>query len=142
MAEEEILILDASVAVKWFNPEPLRDKALEIRDSFVEGRVQLEAPTLLPYELTNVLRYNPRFGIEEVKASLKALEDLQLTLHEFQGDLAENAVEMAYRLEITVYDATYVSLALLRGGVLYTADYEVVGKASTDKVLHLSEFKA
>ena len=56
MAEEKILVLDASVAVKWFNPEPLRDKALEIRESFVEGKIQLEAPSLLPYELGNALR--------------------------------------------------------------------------------------
>ena len=39
MAEEKILVLDASVAVKWFNPEPLRDKALEIRESFVKGEI-------------------------------------------------------------------------------------------------------
>ena len=31
MEEETLLILDASVAVKWFTMEPLRDKALIIK---------------------------------------------------------------------------------------------------------------
>ena len=74
MAEEKILVVDASVAVKWFNPEPFRDKALKIRESFVEGKIQLEAPALLLYELGNVLRYNPKFGIEEVEASVRAMD--------------------------------------------------------------------
>lgn len=37
MEEEKILVLDASVAVKWFNVEPFRDKALIMRDKYVNG---------------------------------------------------------------------------------------------------------
>ena len=141
MAKEKILVLDASVAVKWFNPEPLREKALEIRKSFVEGNIQLEAPSLLPYELGNALRYNPKFGIEEVEVSVRAMDDLQMTLHEFRGALADDAVETAYRLGITLYDAAYVALASLRGGVLYSADDELVRRASRENILHLSEYE-
>jgi len=66
MAPNKILILDASVAVKWFNPEPLRKESLTIRKMFLEGEVDLEAPSLLYYEVANALRYNPLFGIEDV----------------------------------------------------------------------------
>lgn len=142
MAEEAVLVLDASVAVKWFNPEPLRENALMLRRGFVDGEFEIEAPTLLRYELANALRYNPRFGIDDVRSSIEALDDLQLVFHEFQGDLAAEAIETAYRTGITVYDAAYVALASLRDGTLYTADREVVGKAATDRVLHLSEFRA
>ncbi|MEM4766042.1 MAG: type II toxin-antitoxin system VapC family toxin, partial [Nitrososphaerota archaeon] len=97
MEEEKILVLDASVAVKWFNVEPLREKALIIRDRYVNGEIELIAPDLLYYEVANALRYNPRFGIEEVKSALKALEDLSIITYDFEGELREKAVELAYR---------------------------------------------
>lgn len=139
MEEEKILVLDASVAVKWFNVEPLRDKALIIRDRYVNGEVELIAPKLLYYEMANALRYNPRFGIEEVKSALKALEDLGLIIYDFNEKLREEAVELAYRFGITIYDAAYVALAMMQDATLYTADKEVVLKTQLTNVKHLSE---
>lgn len=86
MEEEKVLVLDATVAVKWFTNEPLRDKALLIRDKYVKGLVDLIAPGLLFYEVANALRYNPRFGVEEVKNALKALEKLGISLYDFLRD--------------------------------------------------------
>ena len=142
MEEETLLILDASVAVKWFTMEPLRDKALIIRDRYVNGELDLEAPSLLYYEVANALRYNPRFGIEEVRSAVRTLEDLAITIYDFKGELASRAVELAYRFGITVYDAAYVALAAIRNATLYTADKEVVMKVSSENVKHLSEVKA
>ena len=142
MEEETLLILDASVAVKWFTMEPLRDKALIIRNKYVNGELDLEAPSLLYYEVANALRYNPRFGIEEVRSAVRALEDLAITIYDFKGELASRAVELAYRFGITVYDAAYVALAAMRNATLYTADKEVVVKVSSENVKHLSEVKA
>ena len=142
MEKETLLILDASVAVKWFTMEPLRDKALIIRDKYVNGKLDLEAPSLLYYEVANALRYNPRFGIEEVRSAVRALEDLAITIYDFKGELASRAVELAYRFGITVYDAAYVALAAIRNATLYTADKEVVVKVSSENVKHLSEVKA
>ena len=142
MEEETLLILDASVAVKWFTMEPLRDKALIIRNKYVNGELDLEAPSLLYYEVANALRYNPRFGIEEVRSAVRALEDLAITIYDFKGELASRAVELAYRFGITVYDAAYVALAAIRNATLYTADKEVVVKVSSENVKHLSEVKA
>ena len=142
MEEETLLILDASVAVKWFTMEPLRDKALIIRDKYVNGELDLEAPSLLYYEVANALRYNPRFGIEEVRSAVRALEDLAITIYDFKGELASRAVELAYRFGITIYDAAYVALAAMRNATLYTADKEVVVKVSSENVKHLSEVKA
>ncbi|MEM1980534.1 MAG: type II toxin-antitoxin system VapC family toxin, partial [Candidatus Caldarchaeum sp.] len=69
MEEEKILVLDANVAVKWFNVEPLRKEALTIRSKYASGEIDLIAPDLLHYEVANALRYNPRFGIEDVKTA-------------------------------------------------------------------------
>ena len=139
MEEEKILVPDASVVVKWFNIEPFRDKALLIRDRYVNGEIDLIAPSLLYYEVANALRYNPRFGIEEVKSALTALEDLGIITYDFIGELREKSIELAYRVGITVYDAAYVTLAVIQNGTLYTADKEVVAKTMLTNVKHISE---
>lgn len=139
MEEEKVLVLDASVAVKWFNVEPFRDKALLIRDKYVRGEVDLIAPCLLFFEVANALRYNPRFGIEEVKSALAALEDLGITIHDLRGELKFFAVEAAYRYGITFFDSSYVALAMMENAVLYTADKEVVAKTMLPNVKHLAE---
>ncbi|MEM1949829.1 MAG: type II toxin-antitoxin system VapC family toxin [Candidatus Caldarchaeum sp.] len=73
MEEEKVLVLDASVAVKWFNVEPLREKALTIRNRYASGEIELIAPDLLHHEVASALKYNPRFGIEDVDALRRSL---------------------------------------------------------------------
>lgn len=141
MEGEKVLVLDASLAVKWFNVEPLRDKALIIRDKHVNGEIDLIAPNLLFYEVANALRYNPRFGIEEVKSALTALEELGIITYDFRGELREKSIELAYTFGITVYDAAYVALAILQNATLYTADKEVAAKTTLPNVKHISEIR-
>ena len=139
MAEKKIFILDASVAVKWFTKEPLREEAIAIRRMFAEGTIELETPSLIFYEVLNALRYNPVLGINDVNLALKTLEDMQITIHDFAGQLAIKAVEIAYKYGVTIYDAAYVALAIIRDGTLYTADNEIVSKVQLENVKHLKE---
>lgn len=141
MAEKKVFILDASVAVKWFTREPLREEAVTIRRMYSEGAIELEAPSLLFYEVINALRYNPTLGIKDVNTALRLLEDMQIIIHEFSGQLASKAIEIAYKYGITIYDATYVALALIRDATLYTADEEIVSKISQENIKHLKELK-
>lgn len=97
------------------------------------------APNLLFYEVANVLKYNPRFGIEEVKSALTALEDLGIITYDFRGDLRDKSIELAYRFGVTVYDASYIALAVLQNATLYTADKEVLAKTTLANVKHISE---
>ncbi|MDJ0270471.1 MAG: type II toxin-antitoxin system VapC family toxin [Aigarchaeota archaeon] len=138
---EKALILDASIAVKWFTAEPLRDKALIIRDRYVRGE-DLQAPSLLYYEVANALRYNPRFGSADVRAAIRALEDPAIIVHEFKGSLASRAIELAYMYGIMVYDAAYVALAEMENATPYTADKEVVAKLMSENIRHLSEIRS
>jgi len=68
------MILDASVILKWFIEEKDTDKALKIRDDYVAGKIDIEIPDLLIYELANVLRYK-QFTAEEIKSAVKFLKD-------------------------------------------------------------------
>ena len=45
------IVIDASVVVKWFIEENDSDKALLLRDRFIDGKVELYIPILLYFEV-------------------------------------------------------------------------------------------
>ena len=48
------IVLDASVVAKWFIEEEDTEKAIEIRDKFVQGEIEVLVHSLLIYEIGNV----------------------------------------------------------------------------------------
>jgi len=139
--EGEKVVVDASVVVKWFVEEEYSKEALMLRDSYVDGAVDLIAPSLLCFEVVNALKYSGAFGEDELKEVLRALDDYQITLFDLEGGYGEKAIEIAMRKGVTMYDAAYVALALLQDATLYTADENLLEKVSEFKrVRHVREF--
>lgn len=139
VANVKTLVLDASVIVKWFNQEEHTDKALRAKELYQRGRLELVEPELVRYELGNSLRYNPSFGVEDVRIALFALEKLQLAMRPLSGELARRTVDAAYLYGLTLYDSSYVALAEMVESILYTADAEVVAKVSKPYVKYVTE---
>jgi predicted nucleic acid-binding protein len=114
------LVIDSSVAVKWFVPEVLSDQAARILDNSYE----LLAPDLLVSELGNVLWKKIRRGeieIGEAREILAAFRRVPLEI--LPGlDLVEAALEIAAAHGRTLYDASYVALAVARNCPFITAD--------------------
>ena len=139
---KEIVVLDASVVVKWFVKERHTDSALRARDDYAAGRTDIWSTQLLPYEVLNALRYNPSFGTEELKAAGRALEGYRLALNPVLGELAEASVVEAVSYGITFYDAACLSLSRMLGRTLYTADERLLAKvANVRGVSHIEEYK-
>ena len=135
------IVVDASVIVKWFVEEKYSKEALIIRDSFTEGLVDIVAPSLLYFEVLNALKYSGAFGEDELKKVARILEDYQFTVYELRGAYAEKAVEIAMRKGITIYDASYVALALIEETELYTADEKLLTKTQDLEIAkHLRNF--
>lgn len=142
MEGAETYILEASVAVKWFILEEYSREAALLRETYVEGVIDLVAPSLLPYEVLNALKHSAAFGEEELKEIAKTLEDLQITYYHLEGELALKAVETAMRKGITIYDAAYVALAQHLGAKLYTADERLLRKMGESPIIeHIMKFK-
>jgi len=136
------IAVDASVVVKWFVEEKYSKEALMIRDSFIEGLVDIVVPSLLYFEVLNALKYSGAFGEDELKKVARILEDYQFTLYELEGAYAEKAVEIAMRKGITIYGASYVALALIEDADLYTADEKLLMKTrDLEMVKHLKDFE-
>lgn len=55
-------VVDSSVGFKWAVVEHLTDKAREIRDDYVAGRLELTAPDIFPCEVVHALTRAERQG--------------------------------------------------------------------------------
>ena len=122
------VVVDASIVVKWFVEEEDSDKALKLRDRYVDGELRIAAPELLIFEVLNALHYKKLFSENELKEISEALEAYSLNLYPLKGDYAEKTIEVAFKNDITIYDAAYIALAMIRGTHMYTADEKLVRK--------------
>jgi predicted nucleic acid-binding protein len=142
-----LVVADASVIVKWFVDEEHTKNALALRQSYIDGKVDIACPQFLPYEVLNALRYNPELGEEQVRTASLALEKYQFWLHPLTEELAGLCIKNAFALGISLYDSSYLSLAQHIDAAFYTADQRMLDKLkdnsgrNTENFRHISEFK-
>jgi predicted nucleic acid-binding protein len=131
-----LLVLDASVAAKWFLPraaEPLAEEALVLLRGYAEGEIQLTVPDLFWAEFGNILWKAVRMGRLPQKSATEALTSiLQYSLPTVSGrDLVDDALAIALSTGRTVYDAMYLALAVQNDAVFVTADERLVNALAT-----------
>ena len=126
------LVIDASVAAKWFLPpasEPLRDEALDLLRGYAEGRLQFAVPDLFWAECGNIFWKAVRQGRWNRAAAddaIRSLKDRGLPTTP-SADLLEDAFSIASSFDRAVYDALYVVLAVHLRTDLVTADARLAG---------------
>src|SRR5207245_7675989 len=129
MPDSPIFLLDSSVIAKWFVQEDDSDKALEIRDLFIQNKHRVSTISLLRYELGNVLRKHPAKRIESVREDFESLSEMAIpTLDIDDPKVLTRVFETARRLEITFYDSSYLTATEESKAVLVTADKRLFGK--------------
>ena len=120
-------VLDTSVVLKWIRQEEiLANRALSILYTYLEGRNRLIVPTLLAYEVANVLRYKPELSTADVVLALQSLFDLGLEWVSASSILRQRAVVIARTYDIMVYDAAFAAVAESVGATFVTADARLV----------------
>ena len=122
MIQDKMIVLDASVVVKWFSEEEYTDKALEIRERIRMGGERVVVPDLLLYELANALKYNPSFDANDVSDALTSIFDMDVDIVTPIPEIINSAVTLAFEHNITVYDAFYLALAKEIEFTFITAD--------------------
>lgn len=133
-----VAVVDASVAVKWFNMEEYSESAERLKDKHVKAQVTLVSPTLMVFEVLNALRYNPELGASDVKEAFDDLLGIQIKLYPVEEWMSQ-AVMLAYDYGLTVYDASYVALANHLNCLLYTADSKLLQKIKLGSVKHIDQ---
>jgi predicted nucleic acid-binding protein len=143
LEKSQVFILDASVAVKWYVKEEMRDIALKLREHFVSDLIDLEAPSLILYELGNALRHHPGSTAIDCAEAVRQLSNIGIIFHELDGNLIDESATLSYKENITFYDAVYVALAKILGTKLVTADtnlFEKLGEESKSRIMLLKEY--
>jgi predicted nucleic acid-binding protein len=122
-----VVIVDASVAVKWFLPEngeSLVNQAIALLDAYEEEKVQFVVPDLFYVEIASAIWKAVRTG----RVS-RAFADRALVLvhqREFPTVAALKLLDEAFQIASnhgrTVYDCLYVALAIQTNSQLITAD--------------------
>ena len=134
MGVSGLVVVDASVAVKWLVREEDTDKALAILSAWYNEEVTPVAPHLLPFEVANALHRKILRGQLSVGDSARMILQLlgsRLELHQ-TADLHSRALELASELQQgAVYDAHYLALAEDFDCELWTADERFYRAVST-----------
>lgn len=120
------VVFDASVALKWFRAEGESEiePARALLDAHRSGEVLIASVLdLTAYEIGNALirRVEP----EAVSSVLGALAAI-CTAHALDAEDRHAAAVLAAGHGLTFYDAAYASVAQRRGGVLATADRQLL----------------
>ncbi len=137
MAGRAEAVIDASIAVKWFNEEDGTQTALKIRDEHLTGTTILSAPDILLYELANALRFKPGFDAEKVTRAISDVIDLQIDLIAPSVELLRQSTDAAFLYNATTYDSCYLALGELMGIEVYTADKKFYNAAKSSGILKL-----
>lgn len=118
------VVVDASVAVKWFLPEHDAGRAA----SLLRADNRLLAPDLLWIEVASVLWKVARRGAISADESQRMIAGTTAFPVETVEslDLLPESLRIASRTDRTVYDCLYLALAARRNAAVVTADERLV----------------
>ena len=115
-----MLVIDASVAIKWFLPEQYSINAIRLLD----GGYELAAPDLIFPECGNVLWkkwLRQELEPEVIPAILRDLRRMNVSIVPTYS-LTDEAARIAVSCRRSFYDSIYLALAVACNGRMITAD--------------------
>jgi len=125
------IVIDASVAVKWFNIEEYSDEAVKLKNLHVAGIIKLIAPLHLIYEVGNSIWKNKQINNIDASNVVLYLLELEISLIPPDRKSIKRIMEIARNKNISFYDACYIELAEKYGIPLISADKKQI-EASKD----------
>ena len=107
----EKIVIDTSVAVKWFVNEPKSQQAVTILSHHTQKKILIVVPAILRLELINGLFFSYHFGSSQLSESLISLESLELQFFSTRDIDLNNVTALMEKFTIASYDACFLSLA-------------------------------
>ncbi len=134
-----MVIVDASVAAKWFFDEPLSEQAESLARTS-----QPVAPSFAVQELHNVLWKKLRNRTISTEAAQECAADMMLAYRKLFPiePLAKRASRMMIDLEHPIYDCLYFALAESNKLPIITVDGGMIASAErlgSIEIIHLSD---
>jgi predicted nucleic acid-binding protein len=122
-----VVIVDASIALKWTLNESDSSAALALLAHWTDKEIEVHAPALLAYEVTNALYRRVRKGEIPFGDARRGLTEIIFKVVEFDfpedPDFNIRAMELGQQFGLpAAYDSHYLALAESRECELWTAD--------------------
>ncbi len=135
------IVIDASVLAKAIVREEDSDKALNIIEAHTDGKIELVAPSLIIYEIGNVLWRSGMNGRSLHKYIENILSlGIKLINVPFERTMLKEVGKISTTKDLTFYDASYLSIAIILNKKLVTVDKEIMKKAG-EYVISMEEVK-
>ena len=115
-------------------------EAIGLLDDWGSGEVDLAAPSLMRVEVANALRTYSRRGLlseESCLEGINQLDELSLRYIDEDFELIKDAYGLASRLDITIYDAVYLSIATSADASFVTADRKLFNRLRDEENVRL-----
>lgn len=128
------LVLDTSMAGAWFLPDERSDPTDHLLRGLNESSPAL-VPTLFWFEARNLFLTAAKRGRLRADEVLTCMVQLRGLPIEDVGTVADTAVlSLAFRRDLTAYDASYLALAIDEGHSLATLDRKMRAAATAEGV--------
>lgn len=121
-------VIDASVGIKRFIPDPLTSKVNQLFAHLAIPKTEFFIPDLFYIEIANTFWKYVRAGLytaTDVRADLAVLKTFPLLVVSM-AELMEEAVNIAIAYGISTYDASYVALSHRVSSPFLTLDRKLV----------------
>lgn len=123
----DVVIVDASLAIKWVLRESDSDTARALLKEWAKAGKEITAPALFTYEITNIIYRRIERRLLTYEEAMQALANMfsigiLLDFSHFES-VSTQAMVLAHRFHTpATYDAHYLALAAHRNCECWTAD--------------------
>lgn len=123
-----MIVLDASVVIKWFQNEGDSARALVFEEKHIRGEEAVAVPDLLFYEVTNVFSFQKHMTPQAAEAALELLAKMEIQVFMFSSQEFKEVFRFSREYGVSAYDAVYAVLAKRLGCRFITADKKLYQK--------------
>lgn len=133
------VILDASIALKWFLKEKDSGLADNILEKLEKEELKIFIPQIFFFEVVNVVKTKAESTSYDVLKVINKIFSLNLNTEKVDLNLLKKANFYAQKHNLSIYDASYIALAKINNAILITADEKMVRKVNLKFVKSLKE---
>ncbi len=138
----QVIVPDASVILKWVlnsSDEGDRDNAILLLNLWLDGNIEIVLPKLWSFEVGNVLMLNHHDIAEEV---MEVFIGYGFSEFDMTYELCKETLGLMKKYNVTFYDAVYHAVAILKNGLLVTADDTYYRKVrESGNIIRLRDWK-
>lgn len=129
------LVLDASVAAKWYIKEEDSEKAQDLLLDILGNKVSVWSPVVFWYEVGHILNMaerRERIGNGDAVQAFRNLRMIPIGVIESSENEDIEALSLAIQHRKSFYDMSYLVAAMGKGWEFCTADMKIVEGVSED----------